>query len=301
VAARINSPNIDCFASDYQIAHKFRDWREMAIQGKLDALIVATSWEGTGSVATEVIQAGVPVLIEKPLALSSGKVGEILSATREFHNQVMVGYNRRFYDFIPRLKDMIGAYPLMSIELNCPDGFEESVKRYGEMVREHILVYKTSHWLDLLMCLVGSVEVVAMYRKSRGTPAYNGMLQSSAGVPIHLQANFDAPAQLSLTFNFENFICQLRPAEVLRIYEELSLSKETVEVPYRRYDPKPKEEQATDFRYKPGFLNQVRHFIETCVEKKGEEWRGCSLQDALRVTELCEGIRGTSMLASKFC
>jgi len=292
VSARVSSPNIDSFGRDYSVSRKFSDWREMLVHGKLDALLMATSWEQTELIAKDVIQAGVPVLIEKPLALSSVKVKEILSDTRAFQDQVMVGYSRRFYDFIPRLEDIIGSHPLISVGLNCPDSFQDNLKRYGEMLREHILIYKTSHWLDLLMYLLGSVEIVEMYRRDEGTPAYNGILQSSTRVPILFQANFDAPSQISLTFNFEGFICQLRPVEILRIYEGMFLLEETRETPYRRYEPKLKEEQITDFRYKPGFLNQIRHFIEACIEKKSNKNRGCSLQEALQVTQLCEAIRG---------
>ena len=292
VSARVSSPNIDSFAHDYRVAGKFTNWKEMLEREKLDALVVATNWEQTGLMAKEVIQAGVPVLIEKPLALSSRKIREILSETQEFQDQVMIGYNRRFYDFVPRLRNIIDSHPLISVELNCPDSFQDNLKRYGEMLREHILVYKTSHWLDLLMHLLGSIQVVEMYRRGEGTPAYNGLLQSSASVPIHFQVNFDAPSQVSLTLYFEGFVCQLHPMEVLRIYEGMSLLEETRDVPYRRYEPKLKEEQITDFGYKPGFLNQVRHFVESCVEKKSEQNRGCTLLEALRVTELCEDIRG---------
>lgn len=292
VAARANSANIDSFACDYQVSRKFSDWKEMLAHGKLDALVVATSWDNTESIAKEIIQARLPVLIEKPIALSSRKVKEILAEVGEVQDRVMVGYNRRFYDFIPRLKEIIGSHSLVSVELNCPDSHQDNIKHYGERLREHILVYKTSHWLDLLIYLLDRVQIVKMYRRSEKIPAYNGMLESSGGIPIHFQANFDAPSQISLTLNFESFICQLRPIEVLRIYEGMRLLDETCEVPYRRYEPKLKEEQITDSKYKPGFLNQIRHFIEVCVKKETKEGRGCSLREALQVTELCEGIRG---------
>ena len=292
VAARANSPNIDSFAHDYQVSRKFGDWKEMLSHGDPDALILATSWENTELIAKEIIQARLPVLIEKPLALSSRKVKEILAEVGEVQDRVMIGYNRRFYDFIPRLKEMIGSQPLISVELNCPDSYQDNVKRYGERLREDILVYKTSHWLDLLIYLLGRVQIVKMHRRSGGVPAYNGILESPRKIPIHFQANFDAPSQISLTLNFEDFICQLRPMEVLRIYEGMRLLEETREVPYRRYEPELKEEQITDFTYKPGFLNQIRHFIKACVEKKTEKSHGCSLQEVLQVTELCESIRG---------
>ena len=82
VSARVSSPNIDSFGRDYSVSRKFSDWREMLVHGKLDALLMATSWEQTELIAKDVIQAGVPVLIEKPLALSSVKVKEILSDTK---------------------------------------------------------------------------------------------------------------------------------------------------------------------------------------------------------------------------
>ncbi|MBI4256638.1 Gfo/Idh/MocA family oxidoreductase [Candidatus Uhrbacteria bacterium] len=292
VAARANSLNIDSFVHDYRVSRKFSDWGEMLLHGRPDALIVATSWENTELVAKEIIQARLPVLIEKPLALSSRKIKDILAEVGEVQGRVMVGYNRRFYDFIPRLKEMIASHPLISVELNCPDSYRDNVKRHGEKLRENILLYKTSHWLDLLIYLLGRVQIVKMYRRSGGTPAYSGILESPGRIPIHFQANFDAPSQISLTLNFEGFICRLRPMEILRIYEGMRLVEETREVPYRRYEPELKEEQMTDFTYKPGFLNQIRHFIEACVEKKTEKSHGCSLQEALQVTELCETIRG---------
>jgi hypothetical protein len=80
--------------------------------------------------------------------------------------------------------------------------------------------------------------------------------------------------------------------ELFRIYEGISILDETGEVPYRRYEPKIKEEQVADFQFKPGFFNQMGQFIESCVEKKNKKDHGCNLREALQVTELCEAIRG---------
>ncbi len=292
VAAKAGSPRIDSFAREYQVSRKFNDWRSMLAEGGLDAVIMATSWDQTGLLAKGVIQSGLPVLIEKPLALTSQKVKEIMESTRKFQDQVMIGFNRRFYDFVPRLKEMIATYPLLSVELHCPDSFQRNLEGSGEALRGHILIYKTSHWLDLLMHLLGDVRMVAMYRRTGVVPAYNGILEASGNIPVHFHANFDAPSQVSLTLNFEKFICHLRPLEVLRIYEGISVDEETREVPYRRYEPTLREEQRTDFHYKPGFLNQIRHFVDVCVEKRERNNRGCTLPEALRVTELCEAIRG---------
>lgn len=59
--------------------------------------------------------------MEKPVALSSGVLQKIINNTEPFHNRVMTGYKRRFYDFIPVVKKALDEKELISIELNFPD------------------------------------------------------------------------------------------------------------------------------------------------------------------------------------
>jgi len=298
VAARPDSPHLERFARDYEVTRAFTDWREMVSHAPVDALIVAASWDQIERLAAEVIETGLPVLLEKPLALSREHAEAILSAACGHEPHVMVGYNRRFYDFIPHLKDLIDRSRLLAVELNCPDALRANLAREGERLRDHILFYKTSHWLDLAQYLSGPLEIVEMFCRSDGVLAYNGLLQTREGVPVHLLANFDAPAHICLTFTFEGFLCQLSPAEVFRRYEGMASVEPTGQGASRRYEPHLKEECVTDTTYKPGLVNQLRHFIEGCVEGRSVEFRGCTLQEAVRVTRLCEQMTRESVVTS---
>ena len=99
VSARKQSPHIVAFAKEYQVPYIYDNWQKILAQEKPDALIVAVSWDQTEKIIEDVIKSGIPCLIEKPIALSSKKLIEIISATEKFNQNVLVGYNRRFYDF----------------------------------------------------------------------------------------------------------------------------------------------------------------------------------------------------------
>lgn len=292
VVSRPNSARLGDFARDFHIPRTYTDWQAMVRDESLDALIVATSWNQTETLAADVIQTGLPVLIEKPLALSTAKATAILAQAKAFTSQVMVGYNRRFYDFVPQLKQRLETRSLLSITLDCPDAFRADLERFGPELQPFGLLYKTSHWVDLLLYLVGSVEVIQVFRRNSQLLAYDALFQTPGGIPVHFQAHFDAPALISVTFHFEDTICQLRPMEIMRVYDGLTCLEESGLVPIRRFEPRVIDEQRTDVTYKPGLVNQLRHFIETCVEQRAISRCGCTLEEAVRVTALCEQIAG---------
>lgn len=65
--------------------------------GEVDAVIVATPPETHLSVARQVMSAGIPLLIEKPLAPTVGQAVELESLRKATGTPVMVGLNRRWW------------------------------------------------------------------------------------------------------------------------------------------------------------------------------------------------------------
>ena len=295
VAARHGSPNIGPFAHDFSVPARFDDWKRLISETKPDALVVCLGWDKTEGEIEEIIRQGIPVLIEKPVALSSEKLRDIMENTREFHDRVMVSYNRRFYDFIPCLKDVIQTELLLSIELNCPEAVSSLVKSKGSAIVHHMLVYMTSHWLDLLAYLTGPLRMVSMkslFNQKKGyIDSYNGLLEAGdAGVPVHFQANFDTPSNTGMTFNFSDSVYRLSPIESLTIFRGMDILAPTKEYPLKKYVPQQASVMNTDMTHKPGFLEQVRWFADTCVARKADDGRGCRLTEALAITKLCEAI-----------
>lgn len=290
VCAREGSKNIDEFSEKYNIGNKYSDWKKMIEEQKPDALIVAVSWDQTENIIENVIKTGIPCLVEKPVALSSSKLHGIIDNTKQFHDNVMVAYNRRFYDFIPEIKKALEENKLLSIELNFPESVKALTEKYSEKILEHVLIYMTSHWLDLLMHLIGEIKVEWI---QRNVDSYNGVLSSTKyNVPIHLQINFDSPSNTSIALNFKDKIYKLCPIECLTIYKGMEIVEPTPESPIRKYAPQVEKTLYVDTAYKPGFLKQMEHFIDCFVKKEKMNDIECRLSDSFRVTKLCEEIKG---------
>lgn len=297
VSAREDSSNIVKFSRDYNVDNTYASWKEMLRIEKPDAIVVAVSWDQTEQIVEDIIKTRIPCLVEKPVALTSKRLRQIISVSKKFNNNVFVGYNRRFYDFIPLLKKTINSQELISIELNFPEALDSIVKIHTSKIIEHMLLYMTSHWLDLLIYLIGDVKIehicCGRNKADHLFRAYNGILSSlKHNVPIHLQINFNAPSQTSMTFNFREEIYKLCPIELLTVYKGMDIINASNAVKIRTYLPKVHKTYEIDAAYKPGFYSQMENFIETCVRNSRTNEIGCTLEDALKVTKLCEQIKG---------
>ncbi len=80
---------------------------EMVDSGDVDAVVVAAPAHLNGVAANEAIERGVPVLIEKPPALSVEAVEKLLETATRNGSKVMVAFNRRFNPLIRTAIDLI--------------------------------------------------------------------------------------------------------------------------------------------------------------------------------------------------
>ena len=56
------------------------------------------------------------------------------------------------------------------------------------IIQNNILIYMSSHWLDIIMCLLGELELVVMHKQSNGgyISSYNGLLTTKIRtIPVH--------------------------------------------------------------------------------------------------------------------
>lgn len=70
------------------------DFRELI--GDIDAAIIATPTSTHHTISMELLAAGVPLLVEKPLALTSAEAGELVSLARRQDLVLQVGHVERF-------------------------------------------------------------------------------------------------------------------------------------------------------------------------------------------------------------
>ena len=91
-------------------------------------------------------------------------------------------------------------------------------------------------------------------------------------------------------------LSQLKPIEEMRVFSALRFHSPDSKYKMGRYRPECQLHESVDYRFKPGFLEQAKIFIECFVKKIGRNDSAATLRDALRVTRLCEAIEGTTHL-----
>ena len=92
VAARSKSKNIDHFSAKYNIESCYHDFKQMLDEQQLDAVVVCVTWNLTQNIIVDIINYGIPVLVEKPVALTSQVMENICSKTTKFADHVMKDY-----------------------------------------------------------------------------------------------------------------------------------------------------------------------------------------------------------------
>ncbi|MEO1723661.1 MAG: Gfo/Idh/MocA family oxidoreductase [Pseudomonadota bacterium] len=146
--------------------------------GRLDGVILATpnALHEAGALAS--IEAGVPVLVEKPIAPTAEAGRRMVAAARAAGVPLAVGHHRRHNPLIARAKALIEEGRLGRITavhgsawLSKPDGYFKAAWR-REPYAGPILV-NLIHDIDLLQHLVGSIVEVAAFesRAARGHAA----------------------------------------------------------------------------------------------------------------------------------
>lgn len=292
VSARPGSKNIKEFKERYSIPASFDSWQDMVELSEIDALWVTASWNSIDELLLPVLGCNIPTFFEKPVALSSNK----LKAATELDNaqsaHTQVGYNRRFYSYIPEVREYLREHPPRSVLLEIP----ETEPREGDSLEKHLWNYSSSHVLDLLYHLIGRYcvdKVVTQKRVNSDVPnTFNGLLVSESGIPINLVANWNVPSNTNITFYCQNSILKLSPLEIASIYSDLEIVEPTDTTPIRRYLPRLHRSlqcSALGERFKPGFLGQTKCFIDNVVDGRGMgSFMPASLDDSLFVTSLIE-------------
>lgn len=87
---------------------------QMLASEKLAGLIAVTPTPATASVATTVMQAGLPLLMEKPLGVNMDEAQLVVDTCLQTGAKVMVGLNRRFDPVLQQTKRWLQDRPIQS-------------------------------------------------------------------------------------------------------------------------------------------------------------------------------------------
>ncbi len=142
--------------SEFPVPVATTDYHEILNDPSIDAVSITTHWQEHHEIAIAALKSGKHVLLEKPMAATSGQCREILAVAREATGFLMVGHVCRFDTRVTLAKEAIDAGRIgrivsMHARRNLP-------KAPGNIRLDKIspLIGDGIHDADLMMWFLGS-------------------------------------------------------------------------------------------------------------------------------------------------
>lgn len=169
------------FAAAYDIADVKVGYREAAAQGGVDAVYIASPPAEHVNHALACIEAGLPVLIEKPFAVTAADARRIAEAARANSVFAMEAMWTRFLPAAQRLRDMVEARAIGDVRMVSGSfGTSQTPEVTNSIFREGLgggaLTHLGAYPLSLAQWLFGRPQVV----QSIGTFGETGVIEDAA-------------------------------------------------------------------------------------------------------------------------
>src|SRR5262249_55483731 len=151
----------EAMAADYS-AKAVADWKTLAAQPDLDAVVVATSHDWLSPIAVGCLKGGKHVLVEKPAGCTLADVRAIADVARSEGHMAKVGYNHRFHPAVQKAHAIVKAGdlgPLIFIRGRYGHGgrlgYEQEWRFHPEISGGGELIDQGSHLIDLAYWFLG--------------------------------------------------------------------------------------------------------------------------------------------------
>ncbi|PWC11356.1 virulence factor MviM [Brenneria roseae subsp. americana] len=253
--------------------HHFSDMKALAAQ--CDAVFVHSSTASHFSVVSALLQAGVHVYVDKPLAETVEQADALIALAERQQKILMVGFNRRFSPLYQRLKCQAGSPVSLRMDKHRIDNIGPQEMRFT-LLDDYLHVVDTALWL------AGS-----------GARLSGGVLQcNSEGQLLYAE------------HHFQTSHCQITTS----MHRRAGSQREWVQAVtdgglYQVGDMREwqQEQQGVITRYpmsswqttleQRGFVGAVSHFIDAIEQQKPAETSG---KQALRAQLMIEELLGKS-------
>lgn len=264
---------------------RFPSAREMLAAGGLDALIVASPPETHTAVALAAIGAGIPVLIEKPLAASLEDAENFAVAVAGMEERVVMGFNRRWWAPLLELRASLASdYSRADLSI---DMVQVSDSRAWDACAPaaSLLDDLACHQLDLLRFLTGG-EVQSLEARATddgGVLARVEMTRGRARVEASCYVAYGRPSveRIEVQAGTERFLAHHSSDRLRRGEARLAYGRELLDAIGRRVARRPSAMTRS-------FELQLRHF---CDVVRGKARPSPGLADGLAAVRMVERVR----------
>jgi predicted dehydrogenase len=170
--------------------------------GKIDAALIATSNTTHADIACHLLEAGIHVLCEKPMATTTADAERMFAAASRGKARLMAGHSRRFNPNLELTKALIaggriGALQTITAALGSPYGSwptRTDFRRQRNLSGGGVLLDLGIHLIDLAVWLGGPAKVA----RYEATDTLGWGVENDAEVDLELRG--DARARLSCSY-----------------------------------------------------------------------------------------------------
>lgn len=314
IAARAGSARAMALNERYETETQATSAFEV-LEREPDALVIATDVSSLPDLLREALKGKSKILIEKPVSDSAETLRSLMGIRDD---DVLVGYNRRFYSSVEAATRFVATNSPVAFQATIAESSSNSFLSAEQKIA--LLMSNSVHVLDLVQAVFGRITLIANivaqdasasagslnaknHGDKDGSPlnVVEGMLSRLVNVVTekghvgNINLYFGAPANFAVDIYAQGRFAQMRPLENFIEYDSISVHEPSAEVPIRTYKPAAVNPgfviAERDLQFKPGFLQQARalHAMTEGMPVSSLP-AGAGLADALAVLELANHI-----------
>lgn len=248
---------------------------------KIGAILLSASIHMIPKILKILVGLKTPILVEKPVGIGINWYKEF---EKKKMNNVIVGFNRRFYNNINFIKSLItnNIDEINNLHISIPEKIFLQKKSHFEIYKKYYS--NTAHIIDLLFYLFGNFHLKSKYYFNKKKKNFLTII-SNKNINGIIDFSFNSPKNFSLSFEFKKKRYVLEPIEILNVYDKLKISQPTNKIPLRTYQPvliKRLFSFDTNYKLKPGFYSQALE-IKRYLKNKKFSSSSANLNDAYNV------------------
>lgn len=251
-----------------------------------DLVIVALPPEVAHEVAPKFIQVSSNLILEKPVALTTDRIQEIIRVEATSKSRVIVGYNRRSYPLVTRVREILSADPPTQVNVVVVEDMSHVRASKSRALQSSYLRHGSStHFLDLVQFLFGRMSILEiLVSRSRIEPSFldysiHAVSHSGVSINVTIDAGDRHRRGLEIT-TVSGRRVQLSPLE------RLSIARGAVNDPPSVAEPELFEERPTS--YSDSFVTQLRKMVNDDLSTLHRT------NDSLMLSELVDAIEVAS-------
>jgi len=283
-------PRAQQLGSGFHVSTAVGDYKESI--GKVDAAIVALPHHLHSQVTTDLLQNGIHVLVEKPMALNPGQCDAMINAAKTSKTKLAVGLARRFFDSSRFVKQVIESQMLGDI---TSFNFHEGIIYKWPIMSDFAFRKETGggvladigvHILDLLLWWLGDYDSFEYYDDAMGG------VEADCELHLKLKSGATGIVQLSRTRDLGNTCIiqgergSLEIETTFNSQIRLKINEQSLNLTGRSTQEGMAEERAEDI-----FSRQLEDFVEAIRHNRQPFIHGEEGKRTAELIEACYSLR----------